>query len=234
MIDQQIVNLIKDAKTRLVSPSYGKFIDEDVSRDARLGDAALAFIQGYDGTFDFLVSIRDQFAERGHLSNRQLASVVNCMVAEITRQERSRAQGSGSGSESMAPWTGTPKIPNGIYTIKYDDGSYKTLRLRDTFEARAMNMGEQVACYLNGPDNETSYQGFAFVHGSEILMFKRHAASVELKKTLESLLADEETARKMGVEYARMSGNCYICNHILTTPESIEAGIGPICAGKGA
>lgn len=33
-------------------------------------------------------------------------------------------------------------------------------------------------------------------------------------------------------QFGRVSGNCMVCGRELTNPESIEAGIGPVCAGK--
>lgn len=230
MLTIHAADLIKEARTRLVSSTYGKFIDEDISRDARLADAALDYIKEYSGDFEFLVSIKDQFERNGRLSFRQLASVVNCMVADMQRQERQRERE--VDTAAAGAWNGESKIPNGIYTVKFDDGSYRTIRLRATWESRKQNVGEQVACYLAGSDNESDYAPFAFVHHGESFLFKKFAKNEDLKNALAALLADPETAKAMGVEYARQSGNCYVCNRQLTTPESIEAGIGPICAGR--
>lgn len=33
-------------------------------------------------------------------------------------------------------------------------------------------------------------------------------------------------------QFGRISGRCMVCGRELTNPESIEAGIGPVCAGK--
>jgi len=226
MIDTQTVLLITDAMKRLVAPGVGKFIDEDVSRDARLGDAVLAYLDAYDGKFAFLVSIRDQYKQRGSINNRQKAGVLNCMVADIKRMEKEvSATPLDTPTEPIVP-----KIPNGIYTIEHEDGQYTTLRLKDSF--REEYLGEQVAMYLSGSNNETDYAAFAFVRHDKISMFKRYAGSEHVKNELVALLADEEDARAMGVAYARRSGNCFVCNRTLTTPESIAAGIGPVCAGR--
>jgi hypothetical protein len=50
-----------------------------------------------------------------------------------------------------------------------------------------------------------------------------------LTALLQAIEADPERA---AVLYGKASGNCSICGRDLTDPESIERGIGPICAGK--
>jgi len=50
-----------------------------------------------------------------------------------------------------------------------------------------------------------------------------------LKAKLAAIEQDPEAA---AVLYGKASGNCSICGRDLTDPESIERGIGPICAGK--
>lgn len=37
---------------------------------------------------------------------------------------------------------------------------------------------------------------------------------------------------EQAIEYGRMTGACSCCNRELTNPESIERGIGPVCAKK--
>lgn len=50
-----------------------------------------------------------------------------------------------------------------------------------------------------------------------------------LPTLLRELDADPLTAAK---KYGKLSGRCCSCGRDLTDPDSIEAGIGPICAGK--
>lgn len=90
---------------------------------------------------------------------------------------------------------------------------------------------EQVACYLSGPDNESSYTQFAFVDGRKRGVWNRYKSSARIVEALDVLLNGD--ADDAGRRYAMQSGNCYICNRTLTTPESIERGIGPICAEGG-
>lgn len=48
------------------------------------------------------------------------------------------------------------------------------------------------------------------------------------------LTFDDAVLERYGRLYAMESGNCWVCGRQLTTLESIEAGIGPVCAGRRA
>jgi hypothetical protein len=55
---------------------------------------------------------------------------------------------------------------------------------------------------------------------------------VDLGDLTRRLLEIERDPEAAAVLYGKASGNCSICGRDLTDPESIERGIGPICAGK--
>jgi Family of unknown function (DUF6011) len=55
---------------------------------------------------------------------------------------------------------------------------------------------------------------------------------VDLQDLTRRLLEIEADPERAAVLYGKASGNCSICGRDLTDPESIERGIGPICAGK--
>ncbi len=121
----------------------------------------------------------------------------------------------------------------GIYTLTFEDGSHRTLKVhKDGFEE---GDGKQIVSFLSGAQNDSDYTGFAHLHIGRSFLWKRFKANPDSKiaKALEALMAaGREDLHKFGVAYAQQSGKCYICNRTLTTPESIAAGIGPICAGK--
>jgi hypothetical protein len=52
------------------------------------------------------------------------------------------------------------------------------------------------------------------------------------RKPLHSLTAEHRMTLVEAQEYGRITGICCNCGRKLTNEESIEAGIGPICAGK--
>lgn len=226
----EAIALIVEVKARLGQDA--KFTGDGILNDQEYGDllyeVAENYVQTYSGDFDYMQSLQSQFDMKGTLSSNQIAGALNCMAAEIRRMEKKASdtlQKSANGSITRV-------VQNGYYTVVMEDGSYMTLRLKDSF--RSSFSGEQVACYLAGPNNEHDYVSFAFVQGGNVMLFKRFSDSHELRHVIVGLLSDPEEAKAMGIAYAKQSGNCYVCNRTLTTPESIEAGIGPTCAGKGA
>lgn len=125
------------------------------------------------------------------------------------------------------PKTVLPAIPDGYYTIVHEDAEaseHLTIRLRSDDRA-----GQQIASYLSGSDNTSDYTWFAFVRGQKMYMMRRFAENRRLKDALELLLDGQH--KLAGKAYALASGNCWRCGRLLTDPESIERGVGPICAG---
>lgn len=133
----------------------------------------------------------------------------------------------------------TPVVPqckNGTYTIVLDEtGDYRTIKLSDVPESYGKPQGTQIASFLSGSDNETNYTGFAFVTGTQFIIWKSLLAksAIPLRKALTILLsAERETQIDMGHAYAIESNKCFICGRTLTVPTSLHRGMGPICAEK--
>ena len=118
---------------------------------------------------------------------------------------------------------------NGYYTITLPQG-HKTLRLHTQPRDVSFAPGKQVIAYLYGPDNSSDYRGFGFVINGNLVPWKRFLQSYDLLALTRGLLETDGT--EAGKQYALRSGACYICNRMLTTPESIALGIGPICASR--
>lgn len=125
-------------------------------------------------------------------------------------------------------------VRNGTYTIQFEDGSHLTLRLKAASDYfKDLPKGTQVAQYMSGPDNESSYTGFAFVQGHTPRIWKRYRDTERITLALRVLLsANSDEAEKLGLAYAMESGNCYRCGRKLTVPASICRGLGPVCNGR--
>jgi hypothetical protein len=144
-------------------------------------------------------------------------------------------------------------LRNGTYTITDGERHY-TVRLHTKdFNGEAMRVVE----LLTGPDNTDfgSWTGLGFYHEDgeqpRACMWKKHRAATTAghavvttdnwnadwskvtKKVAVflSLATGGETWRARGYSVLEES-RCIRCNRKLTTPESIEAGIGPECANK--
>lgn len=126
--------------------------------------------------------------------------------------------------------------PNGTYTIilNREIDEYRTIRLEDAPETFNAAPGTQIASFLSGADNEGDYTGFAFVMGDVLRVWKKYrnnAAATKSIKALNMLITSDDPMAAMR-EYVLRSSRCGVCNRKLTTPDSIRAGIEPICRGK--
>jgi hypothetical protein len=183
---------------------------------------ALEYVQSYKGTFGFMLSLQTQLEEYGELTEKQLIAALKC-----------KANDRGDHLAKKVPTSVERVVRNGYYTIResFSDGKdHLTLRVTDcTFEDKPK--GTQFVAVLTGPDNTSSYQACGFIFGREFQMFSRFENGyVDWKRAIEALL--RTNGEFYGKEYALQSTRCYICNALLTTPDSILHGTGPICGGR--
>lgn len=130
------------------------------------------------------------------------------------------------------PAADNTRVPSSRYTIVInpDTDEYRTLRLVDAPEHFNAAPGTQIAQYLSGADNETSYTSFAFVVGRTLRVWRRFSGDSKIVDALRILLAGDPVAHM--IKYGMVFDRCAICGRALSTPESRRAGIGPICAGR--
>lgn len=91
--------------------------------------------------------------------------------------------------------------------------------------------GETLLVQLDNVDRG-KWAGWVFVKGEDGRLGNQkpgHSYRGKYPEELAALAADPLAA---AVAYGRYTGSCCICGRELTNPVSIEAGIGPICAGK--
>ena len=125
-------------------------------------------------------------------------------------------------------WT----IPDGKYTVVIGD-EHRTIRISTQDEDADFAPGKRIAAFLSGPDNYTNYTSFAFVDANgTATLWKRFRGDSILAQALAILLSGKEGAINGLRAYGMESGHCGICGRELTAPESIEMGIGPVCAEK--
>ena len=125
--------------------------------------------------------------------------------------------------------TGT--IHDGYYTVSLDGDKHRTFRLSTQPDDAHFAPGKQVIAFLGGSDNQSDYVNFGFVINGQVALWRRftHGYQNVIDAAKYLLSGNHEEAGQM---YAQESKNCYICNRLLTTPESVAAGIGPTCASK--
>jgi len=113
----------------------------------------------------------------------------------------------------------------GIYTLETDSG-HTTFRIRVQPTTSDFAPGSTVLEYLTGPDNTSDYTGFAFVKGGRLNVWRR------FKEGHDDLLADAREFLE-APDAAVVARTCIRCSRLLTTPESVAAGIGPRCETLG-
>ena len=119
----------------------------------------------------------------------------------------------------------------GTFTIR----SKKT-RVRFTFKFAVPKENEQNIRFvrvLNGPDNETCYGYIGYIRDGKLIAGRKGKADAPSFKALAWVLCHNahdnlETVLEQ-MEFFH-EGTCSQCGRKLTVPESIERGIGPVCA----
>jgi hypothetical protein len=118
---------------------------------------------------------------------------------------------------------------NGIITVQsVKTGEHRTFRIRTQPADAKFAPGERIISMLIGSDNESDYNPIGFVKDNgRVILWRRHRDSFRKHAMLLERLDDYETANFIKYNF---EGRCRRCNRRLTTPESVETGIGPVCA----
>lgn len=249
-----IVKLVIERVSRI----NRKVTPQDCSQSRTLKEVALYYASNYSGNFDFMVKMRGVADNFNRLSDAQSAGVINCLISEAQYRAKQAAKDAATrpafavenlpdlrpastyAQMKAAPAVAepasadpiTPIAANGTYTVVLNErGDYRTIKLESTSDQMGKPSGAQIAKYLSGADNESSYTGFAFVSGARVGIWAKFKADSTLAKALQILLSADPGARiDMGEAYAIESGNCWRCGRKLTVPASLKRGLGPICA----
>lgn len=135
-----------------------------------------------------------------------------------------------------------PVLHNGVYTVKNrKTGEYRTFRVKTQKKDASFAPGQRVIGLLTGSNNESDYTGFGFVSDAGVAVWTKKRGDGVTKSAWEWYA---EMVWTLGVDAGlspfaeqytmELAGQCCICNRMLTTPESIKAGIGPVCAEGGS
>jgi hypothetical protein len=133
----------------------------------------------------------------------------------------------------------SPVLHNGTYTIQNrTTGKYRTVRVKTQKPDASFAPGQRVIGLLTGGDNTASYTGFGFVTDAGITVWGKKRGDGVTRSAWEWYaamvwgLAVDGGSSEFAEQYSiLLSGECVRCNRTLTTPESILAGIGPVCEG---
>lgn len=127
---------------------------------------------------------------------------------------------------------------NGKFTVTYDGGEHRTFRIKEEKWCE----GKRVLSMLKGADNSRDYQGFAFVYDNykdpcdvsscRIVVWRKYLSSQWAKLAGQIEYYGITGTLPEGWVSVNCSQKCIKCGRTLTTPESIQAGVGPVCGGR--
>lgn len=128
------------------------------------------------------------------------------------------------------------KINKGFFTIiNKETGDHRTFRIKKQAEGARFAPNAQIVGLLTGTDNESSYENFGFINPNGVGIWQKKKADRAFKAMgdlLHSLITQGEESPYAHRYTVKHSEKCFICGRTLTTPDSIETGLGPVCAGR--
>jgi hypothetical protein len=204
--------------------------DDILNSEARDVVTAVAhdIVTSYTGTFSYMLNMR-QYTALG-LTNAQIAGVLNCAIADHRYAARKAAVQEATTIVTTRSYDHSKQyVADGYYTVVGPKGGHRTLRITTIDD----NGTKQWLAYLSGADNVGDYKSIGFVNGNEVSLFSKYVGQyADIMAAARFLVKNVDKLDECGRQYAIRSGKCYRCNRLLTTPESVARGLGPICASK--
>ena len=124
-------------------------------------------------------------------------------------------------------------VINIAYLTVYHNDKHRTFRVRKVKENEPMPKNAQILSLLVGSDNTSSYKQFAFINKYGAFVFKKLREDKCWQAYADlvfDLITKGVNSKYYDLGYRMIkSEHCFRCGRLLTTPESIESGIGPIC-----
>jgi hypothetical protein len=178
--------------------------------------------------FDFAASMRTAIGKYGHLTPGQQAAVDRCIEGEKARAERIDAEKAREVLVAVQVDTtvAMPGLEDAFARAKAQGLQHPTIRANGFTISPAPEGGKNVgAIYVRGSEHQGAYLGKVvggrFVPSRECPDDKRDAVLELMKDPLAAAVA-----------YGKQFNKCAICGRDLSDPDSVERGIGPICASR--
>ena len=167
--------------------------------------------------FEFAQSMLDAVVKFGSLTEKQLAAVQKCVAKDAERNVERAAR------VEAAPQIDISKIEVSFAKAMESGIKRPKLRLADfKFSPAPVTGNNAGAIYVKAGE---TYLGK--IAGGKL--FKSRECDASTEASILVAAADPEAA---AIAYGRRFGQCAICARELSNQESIDRGIGPICADK--
>lgn len=166
--------------------------------------------------WEFAASLLQQFAQKGSLTENQLAAVHHAMKADVQRAQ-ARTQALAAAEPTQPAGLDLSSIPEGRYAVPNGD-----TRLKIKIEK---------------PSPPSKWAGWIFVSdAAEYGQGKKYGRQAPGKRytgqitlELQAILSDPKAAC---AAYGQLTGTCGVCGKHLEDEQSVARGIGPICFSK--
>ncbi|UIS25261.1 hypothetical protein [Erythrobacter phage vB_EliS-L02] len=177
-------------------------------------------------TFEFAKSLFESLAARGSLSDKQLAAVRRCLAQDHERErERQEIANRAPDIEAAA----LDKIMLAFHEALDRSIKYPKLRL-DAFVFSFVRSGQNAgSLYVKSAETDENGERRYYGKITDGRFFRGFKCSEEDEKRIIEAASDPEAA---AIAYGRREGRCSVCNRTLTKHDSIDRGIGPICAER--
>lgn len=193
-----------------------KFAAEEMTELHKL--IATEYLSDYKGDFEFLVSVKQKAWSMNGISAGIAKGVLNCMAADARRAAEKAA-------EAAAPTPVAPEQPihEGYYAIEFD-GEVVDVRVRQGKGGHFA--GVPIVSFKDCGE----WDGIGNLdEAGAIRVWRSWKESEKARAVVDALMGGAEAAAKLYIE----TGRCCVCGRTLTNKDSITAGIGPVCSGKG-
>ena len=173
--------------------------------------------------FEFARSMLDALNKYGHLTEKQMATVQRLTVQDAERQAQRIAEQ--AVRAETAPELSVEAIEVAFNTAKQAGIKFPKLRLDSfMFSPAGENSKNAGAVYVKSKEDGV-YLGK--VMGGRL--FTSRDCTQEAQERIVAVASDPKQA---AIAYGQRFGSCAVCGRELTDSDSVDRGIGPICASK--
>lgn len=178
-------------------------------------------LKGMGSWNSFALSLVNQYMTKGSLSDNQIAAAKKM----ITKVEATRAAKAKAAEENKVDGIDLTPIREMFETARTSGYKRPIYRAEGLIISRAPDHGKNPGALYVKTFELDEYQGKIL----ETTFQPAREAKPETAEALKTIAADPRAA---AVAFGRRTGSCACCGRELTNHNSIELGIGPVCATK--
>lgn len=168
--------------------------------------AEWGWIERNAGSFNFAQSMWNALSSYGHLTEGQIGAVRRCLEGEAKNNQKDRAAG--------------VQVHN----------LHRVMQRHAKFYAGDVTISRRNSDQLCWIKHKSSEKVVGKIDSGVLTLWNRPGID---KAAIEAMMIEFDGAPlQTAMKYGKLAGRCCSCGRDLTNDDSIEAGIGPICAGK--